>query len=247
MGSYKDIYLKRLNRYGMDYNSRVQNQREREFENYLLKTTSRVDIKYNEETIPASFERYKQDETETLAYLLTRRATNIPNGTILLIPKNKPNEEGEYDKVPWMVYWLEEIQASGYDKYIMLRMTHYIEWKDRDGKTQGSSYAYMYGQQDNMLKDELRSRSRSDVLYTEALKMSFFVMPTNENLKKDDYLTVGEGKLKEAYRVTGYDIQSTPGVEYVTVDPVYLRDETPAPEKPKDDTSDDFFWITGGA
>ena len=211
MGSYKDIYLKRLNRYGMDYNSRVQNQREREFENYLLKSTSRVDVEYNKETIPASFERYKQDETETLAYLLTRRATNLPNGTILFIPKNKPNEEGEYDTVPWMVYWLEEIQASGYNKYIMLRMTHEIKWTDRDGNEQGS-YVYMYGQQDNMLKDELRSRSRSDVLYTEALKMSFFVMPTTEKIRKDDYLTIGEGALKEAYRVTGYDIQSTPCV-----------------------------------
>ena len=240
MGSYKDIYLKRLNRYGMDYNSRVQNQREREFENYLLKSTSRVDVEYGSETIPASFERYKQDETETLAYLLTRRVTDLPNGTLLKIPNRKGEE------IPWMVYWLEEIQASGYNKYIMLRMTHFIEWKDRDGKTQGS-YAYMYGQQDNMLKDELRSRSRSDVLYTEALKMNFFVMPTNENIRKDDYLTIGEGKLKEAYRVTGYDIQSTPGVEYVTVDPVYLRDESPVPNQTETDSSEDFFWINGGA
>ena len=240
MGSYKDIYLKRLNRYGMDYNSRVQNQREREFENYLLKSTSRVDVEYGNETIPASFERYKQDETETLAYLLTRRVTDLPNGTLLKIPNRKGEE------IPWMVYWLEEIQASGYNKYIMLRMTHYIEWKDRDGKPQGS-FAYMYGQQDNMLKDELRSRSRSDVLYTEALKMSFFVIPTNENIRKDDYLTIGEGKLKEAYRVTGYDIQSTPGVEYVTVDPVYLRDESPVPNQTETDSSEDFFWINGGA
>jgi hypothetical protein len=206
----------------------------------LLKTTCRVDIEYGYETIPASFERYKQDETETLAYLLTRRATDLPNGTTLLIPNSKG------DKTPWMVYWLEEIQASGYNKYIMLKMTHYIEWKDRDGNTQGS-FAYMYGQEDNMLKDELRSRSRSDALYTEALKMSFFVMPTNENIRKDDYLTIGEGKLKEAYRVTGYDIQSTPGVEYVTVDPVYLRDESPDPVPTTETDAEDFFWINGGA
>ena len=240
MGYYQDIYLKRLNRYGMDYNSRVQNQREAEFEHYLLKTTSRVDIEYDYETIPASFERYKQDETETLAYLLTRRAIDLPSGTTLLIPNSKG------DKIPWMVYWLEEIQASGYNKYIMLKMTHYIKWKDRDGNTQ-SSFAYMYGQEDNMLKDELRSRSRSDVLYTEALKMSFFVMPTNEYIRKDDYLTVGEGGLKEAYRVTGYDIQSTPGVEYVTVDPVYLRDESPDPVQTTESDAEDFFWINGGA
>jgi hypothetical protein len=239
MGSYKDIYLKRLNRYGMDYNSRVQNQREREFENYLLKSTSRVDVEYGNETIPASFERYKQDETETLAYLLTRRVTDLPNGTLLKIPNRKGEE------IPWMVYWLEEIQASGYNKYIMLRMSHYVEWVDREGKTQGS-FAYLYGQQDNMLKEELLSRSRSDSVYTEPLKTSFIVMPTNEYIKKDIYLTIGEGTLKEAYRVTGYDIQSVPGVEYVTINPTYLRDETPAPSKPENDTSDDFFWLNGG-
>jgi tRNA(Leu) C34 or U34 (ribose-2'-O)-methylase TrmL len=239
MGYYEEVYLKRLNRYGMDYNSRVQNQREKEFEHYLLKVTTRVDIEYDHKTIPASFERYKQDETETLAYLLTRRATEIPSGTILMIPTQKGV------KRPWMVYWLEEIQASGYNKYIMLKMSHFLEWTDRQGAKQ-TSWAYMYGQEDNMLKDELRSRSRSDTLYTEALKMSFFVMPTNEFIRKDDYLTVGEGALKEAYRVTGYDIQSTLGVEYVTVDPVYLRDETPAPEQTPEDSNEDFFWLNGG-
>ena len=77
--------------------------------------------------------------------------------------------------------------------------------------------------------------------------MSFFVLPTNENIRKDDYLTIGEGKLKEAYRVTGYDIQSTPGVEYVTVDPVYLRDESPDPVQDTESNPEDFFWINGGA
>jgi hypothetical protein len=52
--------------------------------------------------------------------------------------------------------------------------------------------------------------------------------------------------LKEAYRVTGYDIQSTPGVEYVTVDPVYLRDNSSAPEQTVEDDPDDFYWLNGG-
>ena len=97
-----------------------------------------------------------------------------------------------------------------------------------------------------MLKDELRSRSRSRVLYTEPLKLSFFIIPANEFLKKDDYLEVGEGGLKEAYVVTGYDIQSTPGVEFVSVDPQYIRDLTPPPEKEEGDNDSDFFWINGG-
>lgn len=236
---YEDVYLKRLNRYGYDYQSRVQAQREREFEGKLLKSVYRVDFEYENETHPATLERYKQDETELMQYLLTRVSLNIPNGTILMIP------DKDLVPQPWLVYWLESIKASGYNKYIVLRMTHYITWRDRKGFTR-HSWCYMYGQEDNMLKDELRSRSRMDTLYTENLKMSFFVMPTTEFIRKDDYLEIGEGGLKEAYRVTGYDIQSTPGVEYVTVDPVYLRDQSAPPEQKPGDDPDDFYWLNGG-
>ena len=237
--SYYDIYLKRLNRYGNDYQTRTQNKRERDFENYLLKSVYRIEFEYDTKINPATFERYKQDETETLHYLLTRVDVNIPNGTVLMLP-NKDDE-----LKPWMVYYLEAIKASGYNRYVVLKMTHFLKWKDREGNSR-SSWAYMYGQEDNMLKDELQSRSRSDARYTENLKGSFFVLPTNEYLRKDDYLEVGEGALKEGYRVTGYDINSTSGVEYVTVDPIYLYDNSPAPEKQEGDNEEDYFWLEGG-
>lgn len=219
MSYFEDVYLKRLNRYGYDYQSRVQSQRERNFETLLLRSVYRVDFEYKGESHPATLERYKQNETELMQYLLTRVSLNIPSGTILMIP-DKDNIEQ-----PWLVYWLESIKSSGYNKYIVLKMTHFITWRDREGNER-SSWCYMYGQQDNMLKDEIRSRSRMDAIYGENLKSSFFVVPTNEFIRKDDYLEVGEGALKEAYRVTGYDLNSTPGVEYVTVDPVYLRDNS---------------------
>ena len=236
---YSNVYQKRLNRYGYDYQSRIQAQREREFEGKLLKSIYRVDFDFDGELHPATLERYKQNETELMQYLLTRVSLNLPNGTILMIPDKDGVES------PWLVYWLESIKASGYNRYIVLKMTHLITWTDREGNAH-ESWCYMYGQQDNMLKDELRSRSRTDTLYTENLKMSFFVMPTNEYIRKDDYLEIGEGTLKEAYRVTGYDIQSTPGVEYVTVDPVYLRDHTPAPQQKPEDDPADFYWLNGG-
>ena len=239
MNYFEDVYLKRLNRYGYDYQSRVQAQREKVFEDLLLKSVYRVDFEYKDELHPALLERYKQDETQLMQYLLTRVSLNIPNGTILMIPDKDMVEQ------PWLIYWLESIKASGYNRYIVLKMTHYINWRDRDGNVQ-FSWAYMYGQEDNMLKDEIRSRSRSDAIYAENLKSSFFIMPTNEFIRKDDYIEVGTGVLREGYRVTGYDINSTPGVEYITVDPVYLRDHTPTPEQTKEDDPADFYWLNGG-
>ena len=71
-------------------------------------------------------------------------------------------------------------------------------------------------------------------------------MPLNENIRKDDYLEVTQGKLTEAYVVTGYDIQSTPGVEFVSVDPQYIRDLTPPPEQTIEDDANDFYWLNRG-
>ena len=240
MNYFEDVYLKRLNRYGYDYQSRIQAQREKVFEDLLLKSIYRVDFVYADELHPGLLERYKQDETETLQYLLTRVGLDIPSGTILMIPDKNNREQ------PWLIYWLESIKASGYNRYIVLKMTHSITWRDR-ANVQRSSWCYMYGQQDNMLKDEIRSRSRADTIYAENLKSSFFILPTNEYIRKDDYLEIGEGALKEGYRVTGYDVNSTPGVEYVTVDPVYLRDNSEPPIKKEEDDSADWYWLDLGS
>ena len=239
MNYFEDVYLKRLNRYGYDYQSRIQAQREEVFEGLLLKSIYRVDFVYEDETHPGLLERYKQDETETMQYLLTRVGLNMPNGTLLMIPDKDMKEQ------PWLVYWLEPIKSSGYNRYIVLKMTHFITWRDRSN-IERSTWCYLYGQEDNMLKDEIRSRSRSDVIYAENLKSSFFVCPTNEFIRKDDYIEIGIDALKEGYRVTGYDIQSSEGIEYVTIDPVYEFDLTPAPEQKEGDNNEDFFWINGG-
>ena len=240
MNYFEDVYLKRLNRYGYDYQSRIQAQREEIFEGLLLKSIYRVDFVYEDEMHPGLLERYKQDETETMQYLLTRVGLNMPNGTLLMIPDKDMKEQ------PWLVYWLESIKSSGYNRYIVLKMTHFITWRDRSN-IERSTWCYLYGQEDNMLKDEIRSRSRSDTIYAENLKSSFFVCPTNEFIRKDDYMEIGIDALKEGYRVTGYDIISTPGVEYVTVDPVYLRDHSVPPVQKEEDDPAKFFWLNGGA
>ena len=243
MGYYDEVYLKRLNRYGIDFQSRTQGQREENFRRQLMRSVYYVNFEYNEEIQEGELTPMRQNETKVMQYLLTNVHLDIPNGTILFIP-NKNNE-----LQPWLVYYLEDLKASGYNRYIMLKMTHFLTWKDRQGNEQ-TSWAYFYGQEDNMLKDELKSRSRSRVLYTENLKLSFFILPLNEYIRKDDYLEVNAGgqleSIKEAYVVTGYDTQSTPGVEFVSVDPQYIRDLTPPPEQKEGDSDDDFFWINGG-
>lgn len=239
MSYYENIYSLRLNRYGRNYQERIQTKREKQFELYLERSVYRTAFMYDNDIVVGSFEPHRQNETKTLHYLLTPVDVNIPGGTILELP-----DKDEVNR-PWMVYYLENMRASGYNRYIMLRMTHFLTWEGRDKKMH-TSWAYMYGQEDNMLKDELQSRSRMDTLYTENLKMSFFVMPKNEFIRKDDYFIIGEKPFQEYYRVTGYDMQSTDGVEFVTVDPVYEYDLTPPPQKTPQDSNEEYYWLEHG-
>lgn len=242
MGYYHEVYLKRLNRYGTDFQSRMQRQREENFDNQLKKsifyTTFRIDgeqIIREGELTPRS-----QNETKTIQYLLTNIHLDMPSGTLVWVPDKDGIEQ------PWLIYYLESRKASGYNRYFVIKMTHYLTWTDREGNVQ-NSWAYFYGQEDNMLKEELKSRSRSDTVYTENLKLSFFVMKMTPFLRKDDYLEIEFNGLKEAYVVTGYDIISTPGVEFVSVDPQYVRDLTPSPEYNEEtDNKEDFYWLSGG-
>lgn len=237
--SYFDVYRKRLNRFGNDYQSRIQGAREYNFDLYLLKTIYRVDFEFDHCHHAGSLERYKQTDTKTLQYLLTKIDLNIPSGTVLWLTDKDGIEQ------PWMIYYLENIKASGYNRYIVLKMTHHLTWTDRSG-TVREAWAYLYGQEDNMLKDEIRSRSRMDAIYAENLKSSFFITAANPYIRKDDYFVVGEKPLQEYFRVTGYDLQSTEGVEYVTIDPIYEFDLSKAPEQKSDDDESDFFWLNGG-
>ena len=129
---YYDVYNARLNRYGNDYQSRILGQRQKVFSQFLLKSIYQVEFEYDGETRLGSLEPYKQDETETLHYFLTELDVNFAPGAIIPIPKfNTDLEDPEYNY--WMVYWLENKQTSGYNRYIVLKMSHIIKWKDRDG------------------------------------------------------------------------------------------------------------------
>ena len=256
MSYYDDIYKLRLNRYGLNYQSRMLKKREKEFQLYLSRSVYKIEFTYNNIIYTGSFEQYRQNETKNLHYLLTDRSVLIDPGTIievghlydtnnLQLTDDIARQLADNTLCFWMVYYLDVEEASGYNRYVMLKMTHYLSWIGRDKETY-HTLAYMYGQEDNMLKDELKSRSRMDTLYTENLKNSFFICPLNEHIQKDDYFIVGLNPIQEYYRVTGYDRQSSKGVQYVTVDPIYEYDLTPPPEKQEGDDDKDFFWLSNG-
>lgn len=245
---FNNVYLRRLNRFGYNHQDRVQKKRELEFENLLNKSIYKIEFDFNHKLIPACFVPDKQDETEATFDLLTRVEVEIEQGKILFIPNKRTG-----DLRPWLVWYQEDLIDRGYNSFKMLRMTHEIRWEYEGHHFR--SYAYLYGQQNNMLKNEIKSRSRMDVLYAENMKSNFLVMPQNEFIKKDVIIEVGEEPFFENYRVTGYDFNSSIGVEYVTIDPTYVHDLSAAPQRSEENAannkepyneSDEFFWLDGG-
>lgn len=236
---YENAYRRRLNRYGLDYQTRIQGSRERDFDNYLYKTIYRVDFRYDNELVPGSLERNSQDYSEVQHYLLVRRDVEIPNGTILnIISKD--------DRItPWMVWWKEVIEASGYNRYVVLKMNQELSWYiDGEWHTQ---WGFFSGPGTSAMAATIKSASNNGI-YLENNNNHMFITPQNDFLVQNAYFEVQQGNIKQGYRVVGFDIISTPGVEYATVDPVPLQAIPSKEEISEVAQSNDAssFWLNGG-
>lgn len=187
--------------------------------------------------LPGSLERYKQDYSETQAYLLTQIGTKIPSGTVLMIRSK------DRTVTPWMVWWLEQIEASGYNRYIVLKMTHYLKWKS--GEDTIEQWAYFSGPGTSAISDAVRTATGKPI-YSENNNLHTFITTQNETICRELYFEVTQGNITQGYVVTEFDINSTPGVNYVTVDPVPIRNGTETPTQKEEDKKEDFFWLQGG-
>lgn len=233
MSYYDEVYKKRLNRFGLDYQSRIQGQREKDFEQYLLRSIYRVDFTYNSTVRPAILEPYKQNYLETIGYLLTRPSLILPSGTILEIISS--NGDSNY----WMVWWLEKTEASGYNRYVALKMTNQISW-NVDGITY-TQWFYLQGPGYNKIKDSLKN-TEGKTLYLENNNGFLLVSSANDKLNKDVYFEVSSNNSVQGFVIREKDIVTTPGVGYYTLDPVSKRDENSTYTVP---TSVQTAWLQG--
>lgn len=237
MDYYTDIYHKRLNRYGKDYASRIEGQRAREFENFLLKSPNRVDFKYQDTLIAGVLERYKQDHSETQGYLLTQKDIDLPSGTIISLRDREGNNQY------WMVWWLEQIKTSGYHRYVILKMNYYLQWFN-SGVSQGQ-WSYLQSPGSRAIKDTT-VEGLEGARFMENNNQYLFITPYQNSFTRDTYLETENGEQISAYRILEFDNQATPGVSYLSVESIARKDTTPAPIKTEQDKETDFFWLQGG-
>lgn len=229
--SYFDIYKKRMNRYGDNVTDRLEKGRQQNFEKFLHQSPHYTKFQYKDKEVECVFEPSSQDETKTVMHVLCRVGEKFNPGDIVTICGKR-----------YMFWYWDERQDSGYNRWNVIKLSQYIEWLNEDGST-WSNEAYIFSQQTNMLKNELKSRSRSATLYLENLKLDFMIMPSDKNLEIGSYLVIKIDDMSRAERVTGIDFLSTPGVMYVSMDPTIERDLTKTPEKTDEDEDNDFFWL----
>lgn len=229
--SYFDIYKKRINRYGDNATDRLEKGRQQNFEKFLHQSPHYTKFQYKEKEVECVFEPSSQDETKTVMHVICRVGEKFNPGDIVTICGKR-----------YMFWYWDERQDSGYNRWNVIKLSQCIEWLNEDGST-WSNEAYIFSQQTNMLKNELKSRSRSATLYLENLKLDFMIMPSDKNLEIGSYLVIKINDMSRAERVTGIDFLSTPGVMYVSMDPTIERDLTKTPEKTDEDEDNDFFWL----
>lgn len=254
MSDYLNVYERRLNRLGNDYQSRVQGQRENNFDNYLAKSLNRVFCKYinnADDVFYGIFETNRQDSSRTQCYLLTEVSRQIPNGTILSVendihPTSHGHDENINYQALWMVWWLEDDAVKGYNKYVILKMNQELQWSiDNKIYTQ---WGYFSGPGSQAIIGTSKNANNA-APYSERTSLYMFVMPYHPNLKKDNYFEITYNSHTLAFVITDIDFITTEGVMYVSADPSYTRDTTVAPSYPDGPSKEDqenYFWLNGG-
>jgi hypothetical protein len=142
-----------------------------------------------------------------------------------------------------MVWWMEHIEASGYNKYVVLKMTHELTWRDA-GNIPHTAWAYFSGPGTSTISDTIKSAS-GEAIYNENNNLYMFITAYDSSLKKDLYFKNKQGETDSGYVVSRVDFTSTPGVAYVSVDPSYVRPVKDAELEGNGNSAQDF-WLNGG-
>lgn len=215
MDYFNDVYLKRINRFGDNIQSRVHGQMEYDFEDKLRKSVNRVDLfdYYNKDKQIGEgiLETNKIEEKKTLNYLCTRISDNYENGFMFYTQKPFSKE-----KQTWLILFKEQYETIGYNRYKVVLLENELNWIGKDGLIH-STYVHYIGSMDSAIKEEFKINF--DVAAGIPSKSLSMICAYNEDLKRDLRINIQD----ETWRVCGYDKISVPGVMYVTLEEDFVQ------------------------
>ena len=121
-------------------------------------------------------EPYKQDKTQTLSYLLTRRNVILPSGYVLKTINTKGDERN------WIIWWMEEIAATGYNRYVVMKANQLISWED-ENKIKYTQWAHFSGPGSQKIKDMVQS-TKENTVYLENENLYMFITTATNKINK---------------------------------------------------------------
>lgn len=215
MSYYEDVYLARLNQHGTTRQERIQGTKEHQFEAFLEKSVYKVNFTSNYQNYIGSLQPASGDEKDVLSYLLTPIDVIISTGTIL----NVTTLKGESQK--WLVTYHDGNTTHGYNKYKVYLLDRTMTWWDSN-KVIHESPITISSSKDTNVQDIFKIIMREPV-HREAHNLSNVIMAYDENLKQDYYCLLNGSP--RSFIVSGFDCETVPGVQYVTLEITMLRDE----------------------
>lgn len=225
--SYFDIYLKRVNKYGDNFQERIQGKKEHDFEVFMNKSPNLVRARDGEdgEFYQAVLQTKEYDQDEIVDYLLVPLSRKIPMGTIIYTEDSRHKEIYYEDKVysarRWINYAIDPYTSTGYNRYTVVELESELSWV-LDG-IKYTSFAHATGggsgARDKNINLKFKTQFSEAGIYLPNKRYSI-IMPYNENLKKNMKITLGG----ETWCVAGFDNISVKGISYVTLEET-LTDE----------------------
>ena len=215
MSYYEDVYLQRVNRNGTSRQERILNTKIQNFENFLSKSMYKVDFSYNYQNYIGSLQPAKSDEKDIVSYMLTSKTVDIATGSILDITTST----GASQK--WLVTFKDHNDTYGYNKYKVYLLDRILTWYDKDKKAH-TSYVNVANSKDNFVKDIFKNIGGGPA-YREAQNYVNLIMKFDSNIQKECYCLLNESP--RAFVVSGFDSETVPGVQYLTIDITLVRDK----------------------
>ena len=227
MGYFDEVYLKRINRFGNNIQERIQNKREYDFEETILKKSpNQVSVweglnSWDEAEMPPDYlgilQTKEYDQDEIVDYLLVPCDRKIQMGKLLYFMdvRHKKREH------PWLAYAVDPYTTGSHNRYTVIELEEKMEWYV-DGIYHSSPVHAVgggSGARDKNINLKFRVQFAESGVYLPNKRYSI-VMPYNSTIKKNNKVTIGG----ETWRITGFDKISVNGVMYITLEE-YLTDK----------------------
>jgi len=211
MSYYEDVYLARLNRYGTTKEERIMGAKQARFENFLANhSIYKVEFILNYRTYLGVLEPGKGDEKDILSYMLVSKATTLETGDVLKVNNQQ-----------WIVVYADPSIAKGYNKYKVYLMDRLITWWDKDNTIHTA-----YGNFNSSLRTNVAVSYKggtSTPLFRNDINSSNIIMAFDADLKEGNYLKIDNSDRR--FVVIGFDIETVPNVQYVTLSASLKRDD----------------------